>query len=117
MSDTPFEQIANLDRRIHDPARLAILTALSACERADFLFLQRITGLSKGNLSSHLSKLEEAGLVEIEKRFLEKKTQTLVRLSGAGRQAIEAYWKEMEELRERAAHWRPGNVTLLPSTG
>ena len=84
MSATPFEQLANLDRLVHDPARLAILTALSACERADFLFLQRITGLSKGNLSSHLSKLEEAGLVEIEKRFVEKKTQTLVRLSDPG---------------------------------
>ena len=117
MSDTPFEQIANLDRRIHDPARLAILTALSACERADFLFLQRITGLSKGNLSSHLSKLEESGLVEIEKRFVEKKTQTLARLSSTGRQAIEAYWKEMEELRERAARWQPQGVTFVPAAG
>ncbi|MBW8877878.1 MAG: transcriptional regulator [Acidobacteria bacterium] len=58
MSTTPFEQLANLDRRVHDPARLAILTALSACERADFLFLLRITSLTKGNLSSHLSTLE-----------------------------------------------------------
>lgn len=109
---TPFEQIANLDRRVHDPARLAILTALSACERADFLFLLRITGLTKGNLSSHLSKLEEAGLVEIEKRFVEKKTQTLARLTDDGRQAIETYWKEMEELRASAAQWQP--VNLIP---
>lgn len=117
MSVTPFEQLANLDRRVHDPARLSILTALASCERADFLFLLRITGLTKGNLSSHLSKLEEAGLVEIEKRFLDKKPQTLVRLSGAGRQAIESYWKEMEELRESAARWRPQNVALAPSSG
>jgi DNA-binding transcriptional ArsR family regulator len=117
MSATPFEQLANLDRLVHDPARLAILTALSACERADFLFLQRITGLSKGNLSSHLSKLEEAGMVEIEKRFVEKKTQTLVRLSGQGRGAVESYWKEMEELRESAARWRPQSAALVPSTG
>src|SRR3954466_10783732 len=103
MAATPFEQIASLDRRIHDPARLAILTALSACERADFLFLLRITGLTKGNLSSHLSKLEEAGRVEIEKRFLEKKAQTLVRLTDPGRQTIEGYSKEMEGLRESAA--------------
>lgn len=107
MSETPFEQIASLDRRIHDPARLAILAALSACERADFLFLQRITGLTKGNLSSHLSKLEEAGLVEIEKRFVGKKTQTLARLSDQGRQTIEDYWKKMEELRESAVRWSP----------
>lgn len=117
MNATPFEQLANLDRRVHDPARLAILTALSACERADFLFLQRITGLTKGNLSSHLSKLEEAGLVEIEKRFVEKKTQTLVRLSKDGRQSIESYWKEMEELRESAASWRLQNTVPVPSPG
>src|SRR4051795_56325 len=117
MDATPFEQIASLDRRIHDPARLAILTALSACERADFLFLLRITGLTKGNLSSHLSKLEESGLIEIEKRFIEKKTQTLVRLTDDGRQTIEGYWKEMEELRESAARWQPQSAVLVPSPG
>jgi len=113
MDATPFEQIASLDRRIHDPARLAILTALSACERADFLFLLRITGLTKGNLSSHLSKLEEAGLVEIEKRFVEKKTQTLVRLSDAGRQSIEGYWRDLGQIRESAARWPLQNATAV----
>jgi DNA-binding transcriptional ArsR family regulator len=113
MKATPFEQLASLDRTVHDPARLAILTALAACERADFLFLQRITGLTKGNLSSHLSKLEEARLVEM--RFVDKKTQTLVRLSGAGREAVEGYWQEMGELRRSAARWRPGSV-LAPSS-
>jgi predicted dinucleotide-binding enzyme len=113
MSATPFEQLANLDRRVHEPTRLAILAALSACERADFLFLQRITGLTKGNLSSHLSKLEEGGLVEIEKRFVDKKTQTLVRLSSTGREAIDNYWKEMETLRKSAAGWQP-NAVLVP---
>jgi DNA-binding transcriptional ArsR family regulator len=115
MDATPFEQIASLDRRIHDPARLAILTALSSCERADFLFLQRLTGLTKGNLSSHLSKLEEAGLVEIEKRFVGKKTQTLVRLSGAGRHSVEGYWRDMEEFRESAARWPSQNAVPVPS--
>ena len=117
MATTPFEQLANLDRRVHDPARLAILTALSACERADFLFLLRVTGLTKGNLSSHLSKLEEAGLVEIEKRFMEKRPQTLVRLSGAGRQTIEGYWTGMEELRESAAHWQMQGAVPALSQG
>jgi DNA-binding transcriptional ArsR family regulator len=107
MSDTPFERLARLDRTVHEPARLAILVALSACERADFLFLQRITGLSKGNLSTHLARLEEAGLVEIEKRFVGKKTQTLARLSGAGREAVAGYWREMEALHKSAARWRP----------
>jgi DNA-binding transcriptional ArsR family regulator len=114
MNPTPFEQLANLDRRVHEPTRLAILAALSACERADFLFLQRITGLTKGNLSSHLSKLEEGGLVEIEKRFVDKKTQTLVRLSSDGREAIDGYWKEIETLRKSAAGWQPQNLALVP---
>lgn len=112
MSATPFEEIASLDRRIHDPARLAILAALSACERADFLFLLRITGLTKGNLSSHLSKLNEAGLVEIEKRTAGNRSQTLVRLSGAGRRALEIYWQEMERLRETASRWRPQGLPV-----
>jgi DNA-binding transcriptional ArsR family regulator len=117
MSATPFEQLANLDRRVHDPGRLSILTALSACERADFLFLQRITGLTKGNLSSHLSKLEEAGLVETEKRFVNKKTQTLVRLSGEGRETIEGYWKEIQELRKSVSRWQPQKLMPEPSAG
>jgi DNA-binding transcriptional ArsR family regulator len=116
MSATPFEEIANLDRRIHDPARLAILAALSACERADFQFLLRITGLTKGNLSSHLSKLNEAGLVEIEKRQVGNKSQTFVRLSDAGRRTLEDYWQEMERLRESATQWRPQGA-LVPSPG
>jgi DNA-binding transcriptional ArsR family regulator len=115
MSATPFEQLAHLDRLIHDPARLAILTALSACERADFLFLLRITGLTKGNLSSHLSKLEEAGLVVIEKRFVGKKTQTLASLSDQGRGAVGKYWQAMGELRDSAAQWLPANAALVPA--
>ena len=115
MSATPFEQLAHLDRRIHEPTRLAILAALSACERADFLFLQGITGLTKGNLSSHLAKLEEAGLVEIEKRFVDKKTQTLARLSREGRAALDGYWREVEALRKDAARWRPGQALPVPA--
>jgi DNA-binding MarR family transcriptional regulator len=117
MNATPFEQLANLDRRVHDPARLSILTALSACERADFLFLQRITGLTKGNLSSHLSKLEETGLVETEKRFVNKKTQTLVRLTGEGRETIEIYWKEMEAIRKSATRWQAHMSMPEPAPG
>jgi DNA-binding transcriptional ArsR family regulator len=114
---TPFEQIASLDRLVHDPARLAILTALSACKKADFLFLQRIIGLTKGNLSSHLAKLEEANLIEIEKRFIDKKTQTLVCLSAGGRGAIEDYWREIESLRKGARAWPSKHPGLIPSLG
>jgi DNA-binding transcriptional ArsR family regulator len=107
MSTTPFEELAGLDRLIHEPTRLAILTALAACERADFLFLQRITSLTKGNLSAHLSKLEAARLITIEKRLSGNRPQTMIALSGPGREALEAYWQELDAARERARRWRP----------
>lgn len=102
-----FEEIASLDKLIHEPARLAILTALSACESADFLFLGRLTGLSKGNLSSHLAKLEEAKLVQIEKQFIGKKPNTLVSLTENGRTAIEHHWQTLNNLRNGAQSWQP----------
>ncbi|MFP2958838.1 winged helix-turn-helix domain-containing protein [Myxococcus sp. 1LA] len=103
----PFEQLATLDRLIHEPARLSLLTALSSCDSADFLYLQGLTGLSKGNLSSHLSKLEEAGLVTMEKQFKGKTPHTLLRITGTGREAIERHWEQLEKLRSRAKGWVP----------
>ena len=102
-----FEALASLDKLIHEPARLAILTALSACESADFLFLGRLTGLSKGNLSSHLSKLEEAGLIQIEKQFIGKKPNTVVSLTENGRTAIDKHWQTLNNLRNGAQSWLP----------
>lgn len=99
---TPFEQLAALNRLVHEPSRLAILTALSTCEKADFLFLLNITGLTKGNLSSHLSKLEQAGLVRIEKTFEGKQTVTYAMLSREGREALEEHWKRLENIRQGA---------------
>ncbi len=96
----PFEELANLDKLIHEPARLAIMTALSACSSADFTFLLQLTGLSKGNLSSHLSKLEEGGLVQIEKRFVGKTPNTLVSLTQQGQEAITRHWLLLDKLRE-----------------
>ena len=80
------EEALLLDRLIHEPGRLAILTVLSSVQAADFVFLQRTTGLTKGNLSSHLTKLEDAGLVEIHKRFVGKKPNTNVALTAVGKQ-------------------------------
>jgi len=87
------------DRVIHEPARLAILTVLSSCHAADFLFLHNVTGLSKGNLSVQITNLEEAGLVEVEKEIVEKKTRTSVRLSNHGKKGIADYWRTMDEIR------------------
>ena len=102
---TPFDEIAGLDKVIHEPARLAILTALHSCKSCDFLFLQGLTGLTKGNLSGHLSKLENAHLVEIEKEFIGKKPHTFVALTDGGKWAIERHWKLLEKLRSGALQW------------
>ncbi|MEW6400997.1 MAG: transcriptional regulator [Chloroflexota bacterium] len=102
---TPFEDLANLDKLIHEPARLAILTALSVCESADFLSLRRLTGLSDGNLSVHLSKLEEAGLVEIQKQFVAKKPSTRVKISKKGNTAIQQHWEQLNAIRQSAESW------------
>jgi len=88
-----------LDRLVHEPGRLAILTVLSSVQNADFVFLQRATRLTKGNLSSHLTKLEEAGLVKIEKRFVRKKPNTNIALTPLGRTRIAQHWDQLERLR------------------
>jgi len=98
----PDEAAPVLDRLIHEPGRLAILTVLSSVKDADFLFLQRATGLTKGNLSSHLSKLEEAGLVEITKRFVRKKPNTSVAITELGRERTARHWEQLEELKASA---------------
>jgi DNA-binding MarR family transcriptional regulator len=91
-----------LDRLIHEPARLAILTMLSSVAAADFVFLQRSTGLTQGNLSSHLTKLEEAGLVRIEKSFVAKRPNTSVALTAIGKNRIAAHWDQLDQLKRRA---------------
>jgi len=103
---TPFEDLAGLDRLVHEPARLAILTALRNVDSADFLLVQRITGLSKGNLSSHMTKLEEGGLVTIAKEFVGKIPQTRLSLTEAGRAAIDTYWKTIDRLRKETRRSR-----------
>jgi DNA-binding MarR family transcriptional regulator len=95
--------MAELDRLVHEPGRLAILTVLSAVRDADFLYLQRAAGLTKGNLSSHLTKLEEAGLVTIEKRFIRKKPNTNVAITELGRERTARHWEQLEALRDQAA--------------
>jgi DNA-binding transcriptional ArsR family regulator len=89
------------NRLIHEPARLAILTVLSSCASADFVFLQNATELTKGNLSVQLTNLEEAGLVIINKEIVERKMRTTVTLSKRGASEIESYWKTMDAIRAR----------------
>ena len=107
--DDVFEKIAELNKLIHEPARLSILTALSACVKADFTFLQRLTGLSKGNLSSHLSKLEEAGLIQMTKTYDNKRPISYLNLTEMGESMIENHWKTLDALRNNASNWQPGD--------
>ena len=95
-------RMPEIDRVVHEPARLAILTVLAACERADFLFLERVTGLSRGNLSVQLTRLEEAGLVEVWKTIERKRTLTTAALTDQGRGTLDTYWEAMEVMRASA---------------
>lgn len=108
---TPFEDLTALNRLIHEPARLAILTALSACDKADFVFLQNVTGLTKGNLSSHLSKLERAGLVLIQKEFEGRQPITYVLLTPEGRNGLDEHWTRLDAIKRRARVWKPLRTT------
>lgn len=87
-----------IDRVIHEPARLILVAHLYVVESADVVFLMQSTGLTWGNLSSHLSKLQEAGYVEIVKDFVDRKPHTMVKLAKAGRSAFDAYRRQMKEL-------------------
>ena len=89
------------DRVIHEPGRLLIVALLAGVKEADFLYLLRESGLSKGNLSSHLSRLEAAGYVEVEKTYRGKLPLTLVRLTRQGKMAFVAYRKSMNGLLDR----------------
>jgi DNA-binding transcriptional ArsR family regulator len=95
--DEELRQLNDLDRLIHEPARLMIVTILSAVESADFLFLQRETGLTKGNLSAHLTKLEESGYVKIEKTFKGKIPFTVCKLTTPGQEALNRYRQQMKQ--------------------
>ncbi|KYK22170.1 hypothetical protein AYK25_07450 [Thermoplasmatales archaeon SM1-50] len=93
-----FTTITDVDRLIHEPARLLILSYLYVVESADFLFLLRQTNLTRGNLSSHLMKLEKAGYVNIEKKFVDKIPRTLLSLTKEGRKAFHEYSQRMKKI-------------------
>jgi DNA-binding MarR family transcriptional regulator len=99
MSDDGPVSLPN--RVVHEPARLAILSILSSCASADFVFLQNVTELSKGNLSVQLTNLEKAGLVVIKKEIVDRKMRTCVSLTKRGASEIEEYWKTMDAIRAR----------------
>ena len=93
-----LQALGDLDRTIHSPARLMILAYLSVADSADFVFLTRQTGLTRGNLSSHMTKLESAGYIEVLKEFVDRKPFTLLRITDRGRAAFRAYRRSIRRV-------------------
>ena len=98
MNSQPLRAIIDLDRMVHEPARLAILTVLSAAEQVEFLFLLKVTGLTKGNLSIQAQKLEAAGYVKTNKAFRGRVPVTSFKITAAGRRALLAYHEQLRSL-------------------
>jgi DNA-binding MarR family transcriptional regulator len=94
--NTSLISLTEVDRLVHEPARLAVMALLYVIDSADFTFLMNQTGLTWGNLSAHMSKLEEAGYIEVEKSFKGRRPNTSLRLSPQGRAAIRGYVKTMK---------------------
>ncbi len=87
-----------IDKLIHEPARLKIVAQLYVVDSADMVFLMQQTELTWGNLSSHVSKLENAGYVEVKKEFIEKKPRTTLTLTSEGRTAFEEYRENIKRM-------------------
>jgi len=100
-SNKDNQPIAEIDKLIHEPARLMILATLFVVESADFLWVESQTGLTRGNLSSHMSKLEDAGYLEVTKEFVDKIPRTLLRITDDGRTAVVEYTKNMKQILEK----------------
>jgi DNA-binding transcriptional ArsR family regulator len=98
MSNRELARLNGLNRVIHEPARLMIVALLSGVKEADFVFLMRETRLTKGNLSSHLAKLEIAGYVTVTKTYRGKIPLTVISLTQSGRIAFDAYRKELRQI-------------------
>jgi DNA-binding transcriptional ArsR family regulator len=91
-----IQKIKEIDKIIHEPARLNIMANLYVIDSADFLFMMRRTGLTFGNLSAHMSKLEGAGYIEIIKEFIGKKPHTMLKITEEGKKAFDKYTKKMK---------------------
>jgi DNA-binding MarR family transcriptional regulator len=98
-----LRSLTDLDRVIHEPARLLIVTILSSVASADFLYLERETGLTRGNLSTHLSKLEDAGYVKIEKTYKGKLPLTICKLTASGQKAFTTYRRRLQQFMDATA--------------
>jgi DNA-binding MarR family transcriptional regulator len=97
-SDNSFHALSDINKVVHEPARLMILSYLSVINSADFTFLMKQTELTRGNLSSHISKLEEASYVKVSKEFVDKIPRTLIRITTKGKNALKKYRDKMQNV-------------------
>ena len=97
-NDSELHPLAGIDQFIHTPARLMVLAHLYVVESVDYVFLNRLTGLTWGNLSTHLGKLEEVGYVLVEKEFRGKKPHTTIKLTDEGREAFRLYKQNLQQI-------------------
>ena len=95
------------DRTVHEPARLVLLTALATCRAADFVYLQRLTGLSAGNLSQHLTRLEQSELIIVERVMSGRHTKTSASITASGRKAITSIGGGWTRCERRRVGWNP----------
>lgn len=83
--------VDDVDRLIHEPARLVLISNLAIVDEADFVFLSKRTGLTAGNISSHMARLEAAGYVKVTKSFVGRRPRTTYSLTATGRSAFDRY--------------------------
>jgi len=99
MANRQINQIHNsINRVVHEPVRLAILKILTSAKEADFNFLLTSLGVTKGNLATHINKLEAEGLVEVKKEFVGKMPHTSYRITRTGRREFQKYWENLKQL-------------------
>ena len=101
MAELPSNDLATLndiDHLIHEPGRLMLMALLYVIQSADFTFLMNQTGLTWGNLSAHMTKLEEAGYIQVEKTFKGRRPNTMLSLTPQGRQAFKTYRRNMKQI-------------------
>lgn len=99
MSNNKIHQVHNnINRVVHEPVRLAILKILTSAKEVDFNFLLTTLGLTKGNLATHINKLEEASFIEVKKEFRGKIPHTSYRITKKGRRQFQKYWENMKDL-------------------
>ena len=97
-------ELPELNPVIHGKLRLALLSLLAGVDEAEFTWLRAKTGSTDGNLGAQLQKLEEAGYLKVKKRFVERKPQTLYRMTEAGRAALAEYVRALKELLGASIH-------------